>query len=142
MIYARKFTIESCHFNDSRAYAEYAKALGSRDGRIDVGHMRDLLESCHGHTFLVDIVIENGEVDDNGFIVDDQNLERLVNKYNRTNLSVHPAFTSLGWRATTERFVQVLMSDVHKLIPRRADRITVAVSESPTISASETWTKS
>jgi 6-pyruvoyl-tetrahydropterin synthase len=86
----------------------------------------------HGHTFYVTVDVLRAEVNADGFVVDDVQLEALVMEWHRVNLSAHPDFLLDRIRATTESMASIL---AHKIHDRLKVRTRVRVQETADISA-------
>jgi len=131
--YEREFVLQSCHFNSQQTYEKYNAALLARneDRKLTIDSLFEVLPDIHGHNFTVLVV---GDVDatiKDPVVVWDEDLDKLVNEWNRTNLSVHPDFE--GYRATTEVMAMLLKRKLSKRWPKVA--WVVAVRETDDIRA-------
>lgn len=114
MLYERKYVITSSHFNDDatyKAYWESQKKAEEGDFTSAFALLQAVLPAIHGHNFKVEITATAAVCpDDNGYLVDDFELEKLVRRFDNVNLSVLPEFGQVEKiRATTENIAEVLL---------------------------------
>ena len=112
--YEREFTLQSCHFNSKETYDRYERAIkpmvGTESARQD---LLAVLKDIHGHNFKVKVIgTRELMADDDCVVVWDEELDKLVSEWDRTNLSVHPDFK--GFRATTEVMAVLLKEKLAK----------------------------
>jgi|SRR5882724_3556195 len=117
--YEREFILQSCHYNSQETYDRYKQALEEvtgediRDKQKAFDLLMKVLKDIHGHNFKVKVVgTRELMVDDDCIVVWDEELDKLVNEWDRTNLSVHPDFK--GFRATTEVMAVLLKEKLAK----------------------------
>lgn len=142
MRYTRRFRISACHFNDQETYDAYERIfMGlALDERVPAEDVKRCIHDVHGHNFEITISVDNGvyaedEENPEPWIVDDLILEKLVNQWDKTNLSVHADFQ--GKRATTENMVRALLSKLSELDYEVQWR--VRVQETPDVYAEGEW---
>lgn len=160
MKYERKFRLDACHFNDGINYVDLRTVrLGVKDGTMTATEAAQvyerLLSSIHGHDFHVTVFAEAAVLNGSwltlenvtevmaspGWLIDDQEMEEVVMRYSRRNLSVAPTFDDLNLRSTTENLAVAIAHDVRLLIHKhykntRIDfTVTVRVQETPDIVA-------
>ena len=93
------------------------------------------LQRTHGHNFEVVVSVEGAQIDESGYLVDDERITSAVMAWDNCNLSVHPDFFGRGLRATTENMVRLLIEKLRPL----ASAGEVQVYERPEIMAKESW---
>jgi 6-pyruvoyl-tetrahydropterin synthase len=91
--------VSACHFNGERTYKNLFDVLDSR--LVSIGDMLEILLDCHGHDFRVEVEAI-GVPDERGILVLDEDIEKEVMRWNRTNISCLPEYMDKRRRATTE----------------------------------------
>lgn len=110
MNYERTFHLHSCHFNTQAEY-DSAWEWFSPTSLSRAMDWRSLLTNIHGHNFEL-LIVFDGDPTKDGWIVDDEALEKCIAQYDRTNLSMLPRALGARERATTENLVKWIMADV------------------------------
>jgi 6-pyruvoyl-tetrahydropterin synthase len=135
MNYYRTFHISASHFNSRKAYETYW-ALRDSDGVLVLPTKGDLLlafQEIHGHNFKIEVHAA-GQLNREGWVVSDLDVEKIVMQWNNKNLSTLPEFTDGRIRATTENMVVML---TEKLKDKFDDiSWSVKIHETPDVSAS------
>lgn len=136
MKYQRTFEIHAAHFNRDLPY-KHIWGMSNSD-TLSKPTMLGLLCDIHGHNFKIDIeLFSTNFIPKIGWLVDDEELARVVNEWHGQNLSVHPDFLDQKIRATTENMAAVLFN---KLATRFGNTwnsmgVTITVHETDGVSA-------
>lgn len=143
--YSQQYVLQSSHFNDEAypPWREYirlgAQVLDFRqpDDLIKIGGdpkvlaaqirlhrkrdelLRECLAQVHGHNFVVEIEVKGVLKDGAEWVIDERALASAVESWNNANLSVHPDFTSVNARATTENMARILGLKVRDIARQR-----------------------
>lgn len=131
--YNRSFILQASHFNGAETYELADKLLRGKEKTITPHDVLRLLRDCHGHNFKVELQLEGEARLDQLWLLPDELLETIVNRYNRTNLSVHPDFYELDKRVTTEMMAAAIHDRVKEV--RNDISVIVTVYETDEISA-------
>lgn len=127
--YYRSFNLTSSHFNGQDCYDIW----WSKSYMHDVEALHYLIKNIHGHNFKIEIYIE-AVLNEQNFVVMDEDLEAMVMKWNNVNLSVLPEFGE-GNRATTELMSETLALQIKDLVGDRTITLHVTVWETEEIFA-------
>lgn len=101
--YNRSFVLQASHFNGPETYELAEKLLDTgMPATITPHDVLRLLRDCHGHNFKISVELKGHPQDNQVWLLQDEEIEAIVNRYNRTNLSVHEDFIHRGKRVTTE----------------------------------------
>lgn len=111
--YERKFRFSAAHFNTRQAYEVVWKLLDTF--AMDFEGLKYAFTQVHGHNFVVTALFENDALSDDGWLVDDPEIEAVVMQWAGINVSMHPDFLSNKERATTERMAQKLLEKFRAL---------------------------
>ncbi len=144
--YTRTYYFAASHFNGRE---QYEKVVRLHRIGVDINlaasfsDVMELLRGCHGHNFVVTVDVQTSELDAEGFVFDDVLVEKIVNKWQNTNLSVHPDFwrpvdieAGIINRATAERMAQVLCNKVRAVVTQPGVvTVKCTVQETPHIKA-------
>jgi 6-pyruvoyltetrahydropterin/6-carboxytetrahydropterin synthase len=96
--------------------------------------------NLHGHTYFVNLTVAGNELDDCGFLVNFQQLKKLVHKeYDHITLNDHPHYTSKTAEVDKYPTTEVLAETIWKTVqshldqqPNRPKCLQVFVRETPT----------
>lgn len=109
MQYIRTFRFSASHFTSE---GTYHLVWGWNDRPPGDNYCRQdavllALADIHGHNFKIEVHV-NGPRGEQGWVIDDVELEQIVMEWANTNLSVHPDFLTKKIRATTENMAGAL----------------------------------
>lgn len=116
-MYHREFILSSCRFNGQDVYEKWnlIREPHSAPERLNLLLLvGGVLSNIHGHNFRIVVEIDDYFVPSRSYLIDDVVIEKMVMKWNNTNLSVHPDFR--GLRATTENMTHILSRKVARLL--------------------------
>lgn len=131
--YTKELHFSASHFNGPREYELYELV---RNKSASPAETLELLEGIHGHNFRVVVLIKwQGQTDDPAYLIEDEEIFRLVMRYNRRNLSLMTEFSKV--RATTENIAKEIWEDLADILHDKHDRVSLSVSvyETPDIMA-------
>jgi len=121
--YKRTFHLSASHFNGAEVYELWEKIILWEKNTLQSNTLKDiitLLQSIHGHDFIVTVSIQlyKGDKEDIPMVLEDELIEEIIMKYNRTNWSVFPELSYFSsakhpvLRATTERVAAKMCKSV------------------------------
>lgn len=115
-IYHRTFHLQSSHFNSRKSYETVWEIVDCFDKRKDLHVPTDEIlaafKDIHGHNFKVQVNVVGEKLDNEGFLVDDVQLARIVMAYDNCNLSMLPGFLLHKRRASTELLADFILNDL------------------------------
>lgn len=135
MKYIRTFHLTAAHFNGSPSYERWSNILNNGEKwpwHILITNVTQALMDCHGHDF--EVTVEVGLSFYATMVVEDEQLEALLKKYDRCNWSVLTDLSLLVdkqsekplipevHRATTERVANRMCGEVADLVVKAHER--------------------
>jgi 6-pyruvoyl-tetrahydropterin synthase len=112
--YRTTFKFSAAHFNSRKTYETYWALVNGQRPNDD--ELKAAFLDSHGHNFKVEIDA-TGEQDEEGWIIDDVAMAKMIKPYDGINLSVLPEFVEKKERSTTENLATHIKRKLHDQWP-------------------------
>jgi 6-pyruvoyl-tetrahydropterin synthase len=124
MKYSHSFRdIPVSHFNGGEEYDRLARSAAVHDPILLRGMLLDVMRKTHGHNLRIDIELESNFVGEQGYLLDDADVEATVIKPLRhANLSLHPWFDVYEDENGATHFVKPRMLRAPDAPPAREEK--------------------
>ena len=124
--YDRTFKFSASHFNSRKTYSIYWDLTEGRD--VTKQELLDAFKDIHGHNFIVKVAAI-GPQDEEGFVINDEHLEKFIKAWDGINLSCLPEFVNTRTRSTTENLAMSLHKHLSEMYPKHFFMVTVVETE-------------